>query len=72
MEEMMMNINFDDGTTSTQSRKKGSAERKSKQVIITHPELFHCRSHLGLIKTMKIGLVITRIPAFGGSEEGGK
>lgn len=34
-------------------------EKKSKQVIITHPNLFHCESRLGLIKTMKIGLIIT-------------
>lgn len=76
--EMMMNIKFDDGTSSAEQgktrkkklkdergrkkkRKKGWTEReKSKQVIITHPKLFHCRSHLGLIKTTKIGLIIIR------------
>jgi hypothetical protein len=50
MEEMMMNINFDDGTQRGAQKKDQRKEEKSKQVIITHPNLFHCPSHLGLIK----------------------
>lgn len=57
-----------------QNKKRGekgsTEEEKSKQVIITHPKLFHCPSHLGLIKMTKIGLIITRTtnqPASGSS-----
>jgi hypothetical protein len=50
MEEMMMNINFDDGTQRGAQKRDQRKEEKSKQVIITHPNLFHCSSHLGLIK----------------------
>lgn len=50
MEEMMMNINFDDGIQRAAQKRDQRKEEKSKQVIITHPNLFHCSSHLGLIK----------------------
>jgi hypothetical protein len=69
---MMMNINFDDATVSRRGkcRKKDQRKRKkkSKQVIITHPESFECFSHLGLIKTMKIGLVIIHTQTLDGDE----
>jgi hypothetical protein len=37
-------------TTRRTEERDQRKEEKSKQVIITHPNLFHCSSHLGLIK----------------------
>lgn len=48
---------IDDDSSKVDKRRR--KEGKSKQVIITHPSLIHCETHLGLIKTMEIGLVIT-------------
>lgn len=84
--EMMMNINFDDATVSRRGKCREKRingrgrKKKSKQVIITHPESFECFSHLGLIKTMKIGLVIIHTQTLDGdgldkadlSRDGGK
>lgn len=66
-----MNINFDDAEANT--LKTGGEgwikETTSEQVIITHPSLLHCDSHLGLIKTLKIGLIITCKEKHGWDEE---